>query len=357
MKYLSPLTVIVSLLLLASCAMWAVAAPLFAPKPGILVLKNGRVISGGVLREGDRYIVTLGERGEQGELKIPVADVALVCRDLVDAYEHKRDSIRQLATKPHLELADWCITQGLLDRAADEIVTARTIDPRDSHIPDVERRLKLASAPPVDKALPQYALPPTQADIAATIRTLPDDAVRHFTTAVEPILLSRCAVTACHGPGSRSDFHLVRPPQRHVNTTRETQRNLFASLAQVMPEGESPLLTVPQQPHGGAKTPVLDARDRRQIERISAWIGMIQQSTTKPQTVKNARDEQVRPATYEEPIETVPSVRNQLRRLPKVDGEAKPIPQEANTSSAPATVRDPFDPEIFNQQVPQRGAK
>ena len=360
MKAYLPRIGVVSLLVLGCCAVCVVAAPLFAPQPGLLALKNGQVIEGGVLREGDRYIVTLGERGSQGEIKIPVNEVDFVCRDLTEAYQKKRDAIAHHEVQPHLQLAEWCIRHGIYDRAADEVVASRGIDPLDPRIAPLERRLKLLAQPVRSKALPVYVLPPSQEEIAATIRTLSDDSLKHFSENIEPMLLSRCAATGCHGPNSTAEYRLVRPPLRHLNTVRETQRNTFASLQQITEGRESPLLTFATTPHGNALSPPLDDRDRRLIDQLAEWIEMVKVVPADKDTV--LRDENVRPAMFEAPERNSPSA---IRRLPSVEepqafapeASARPIGSVPHTTTtggvvgpAAESLPDPFDPAAFNRR-------
>jgi hypothetical protein len=366
MKALLPKIGITSLLALACCAVCVVAAPLFAPQPGLLVLKNGQVIEGGILREGDRYIVTLGERGAQGEVKVPVSDVDFVCGNLDEAYQRKREAIRYRDVQLHLKLAEWCIRQGLNARAADELVAAMAIDPLDPRIAALERRLKILAEPAPSKELPVYVLPPSQTEIAAVIRTLPEESVEHFTEHVEPMLLSRCAATGCHGPNTTAEYRLVRPPLRHVNKLRETQRNAFASLQQIGDGGESPLLNFATKAHGSALSPPLDDRDRRMIDRLAEWIEMVRlQPAEKPGAF---RDENVQPAMFEQPLQ---GGTRAIRRLPTVEEPkafaphvgAKPLQSQPSPLKAaplrrgggvigPAqeSLSDPFDPAAFNQR-------
>jgi hypothetical protein len=315
-----------------------------------VLLKNGQVIAGSILREGDRYVVSLGQKGEQGELKIPVADVDCVCRTLQEAYEHKRNAILQVAVKPHTDLAEWCIRQNMLDRAADELVVAMKIDPSDSKIAVVERRLKFASEPKTaKKPRPEFVLPPSQEEIETALRTLSPEAIQEFTTNIQPLLLNRCAATACHGPNSEAAFHLVRPPLRHANKTRETQRNLFASLAQIAPEGDSPLMTKPLKAHGGAEAPVLDHHDRRLIEQLAAWIDQVQQ-TSGSTARKDESAGDVRRISFDEelPGNKKPAVQGS-RRLPGVEEPATFEPEKSAKPLKPAA-RDPFDPSVFNER-------
>lgn len=353
MKSILQIAVIVALALVTSCAVLCIAvwaASPFAPEQGLVLLKNGQVIEGGVLREGDRYVITLGRAGEKGELKLPVQEVDAVCRSLEDAYRHKQRQIVHRSAKPHLELAEWCLRNGLTDRAADELVAAMAIDPHEPKIAALERRMKLAAEPKADKPHAAFALPTTDADMEGVLRTLPSNAVESFATDVQPLLLSRCATTACHGPGATSSYRLIRPPLKHANKTRETQRNLFATLAQIAPEGESPVLTKPLAPHGGLSAPVLSEQDRRQIELLATWVESVRmpgkRTTQRPATVND-----VRPASFEEDIK--PSTSPSIKRLPGVE-EPRAFSPEASakplTPPKTAPVKDPFDPAQFNQK-------
>lgn len=357
MRVTFPTAILASLALVGSLVACALATSPFAPEEGLLVLKNGQVIEGGILREGDRYVVTLGPRGAHGELKVPVADVDIACQSLDAAYQHKLLLIKDQSVKPHIELADWCLRHGLVDRASDELVTALTIDPRDAKVAALEQRIKTAESPPARRTRQVPVLPPTADEIEATVRTVPREAIEQFTTDIQPLLLSRCAVTACHGPSSTAQYRLVKPPPKHVNKTRETQRNLFATLSQIDPGGDSPLLSLALKPHGGAEDPILDQHDRRQIEQLSNWIERVQQSSS-PKTAKTKTDGQVRPVGFEEAI---PAEKKGPQRLPKVEepGTFEPSPAARPLSNAgpsatdrkkPKAVRDPFDARNFNEK-------
>ena len=60
--------------------------PQLTPRPGILVMHGGRVLRGDIIRVGDRYVVTIGERDELG---VPATSVDLCCDSLEDAYSSK----------------------------------------------------------------------------------------------------------------------------------------------------------------------------------------------------------------------------------------------------------------------------
>ena len=83
----------------------------------LVVLRNGEVLRGQVSHQGDRYQVTLAN----GELRVRAADVELICADLNDAYRVKRSRIAPDRVDDHLDLAEWCLRQGLPGNAAREL--------------------------------------------------------------------------------------------------------------------------------------------------------------------------------------------------------------------------------------------
>jgi hypothetical protein len=204
-------------------------------------------------------------------------------------------------------------------------------------------------------------LPPTQEEIEAALRAVAPETAEKFAADIQPLLLSRCGLAACHGTNSTAEYRLVRPPLKHVNKTRETQRNLFATLGQIGIEGDSPLLSIAVQPHGGADEPSLTAQDRRQIEQLSAWIDKVRQPPAKAKEAKS--DPGVRRAAFEQSLpEKSPAG---TRRLPGVDEprafEPADTARELSPSEQPASpseknpakksaARDPFDPKTFNER-------
>ena len=64
--------------------------PLGGPSPGILALHNGQVITGKILRDGDRYVVTLGE---SATIRIPVTAVEFHGNNLRHIYRLKEAAV------------------------------------------------------------------------------------------------------------------------------------------------------------------------------------------------------------------------------------------------------------------------
>src|SRR4051794_12879500 len=158
---------------------------------GVLVLRNGHVLLGDVTRAGDYYIVS---PSQGSELRLKNDEVELFCGSMDEAYEFKARHLSGLSAKPHLELAKWCLRQGLYDKCSDQIAAARRAEPDNQDAKDLETRLKLiVEAPP--EPTPAKAAPTVAAEeLERALRDLPRGSVEKFGTNVQPILLNRCGL-------------------------------------------------------------------------------------------------------------------------------------------------------------------
>src|SRR5207248_1388077 len=130
----------------------------------------------------------------------------------------------------HLDLAEWCLRQGLLHDAAAELRDAIAADPTHPKIALVERRLRLAAERP-NAGKPSSAPPtgtPSPDELDRMARGMPSGTLETFTSAIQPLLLNHCSTAACHGPQSTTKFRLLRVPVDRVASRRSTQRNLYA---------------------------------------------------------------------------------------------------------------------------------
>jgi hypothetical protein len=109
----------------------------------VVVLRNGRVLTGEVLSLGDMTLVSLGDRGE---VQLPNATVEMVCQNLEQAYQRKRAAIAYGDLASHLELALWCLKNGLPARAADQWLVVYSIQPNHPGLEPALRTLELAVA-------------------------------------------------------------------------------------------------------------------------------------------------------------------------------------------------------------------
>jgi hypothetical protein len=283
-----------------------------APTEKLVVLRNGEVLRGVVERTETHYRI---ERAG-GEIKVKIADVECCCVSLDDAYANKRDSIEPGELDGLLGLADWCLRQGLEDRAAACLDDARELDARHPKLAVLTRRLEMKQAPARPRAAGKgRALGVSNDELDRLVRGLPKGALESFTRSVQPILLNNCTAAGCHGPGSGNPFSLLRPPPKSGGSRRVTQRNLHATLTLVDRDkpDRSRLLTVPRRPHGTAVAAIFADKERSQYWRLVRWVRDLQ-------TAESATEE------TERPIESPDSP-----QFPDVENASDPLAENDET--------------------------
>jgi len=224
------------------------------PKEGVLILRNGQAVAGRLTRAGNHFFVALPE----GEIRLRADDVEMACHDVDEAYLRKRATMPSGDVHRHIELAGWCMRQGLLGPAAAELADAIRAEPSHPMIPVLRRRLEMAMHPTEEHAEePAETIGPSREELDALVRRLPSGTVEAFTSEVQPLLMNHCTNYGCHGPSSDHPFSLLRVPRNRPGGRRITQQNLHAVLQWV--DGDTPeaskLLTVPIEPHGGMDRP------------------------------------------------------------------------------------------------------
>ena len=305
----------------------------------VAVLRNGFVLRGSITPLGDHYLIT---QANADRVRMPAARVEMICKDLNEAYLRKRDLISIGNVPAHLALASWSMRHQLLAQAADQVLAAIALDPGNPRIPPFQKRLLAAIQPSPSVEPVRVDSPATETDSAVNMH-VSAASIQQFTTSVQPLLMNRCAAGACHGPGSESELRIIRPPFRQLVTSRLTHRNLRAVLPFVALESpaSSPLLTTPQQPHGGLSEPVLDSNTASQNATILRWL--VQLRLRQPSVPRSTQlSEQ---AALGEHLHAADSA--------ELGPDGTKVQQASYESVVPAGAaesKDPFDPEIFNQR-------
>ncbi|HVX09651.1 MAG TPA: hypothetical protein VHC22_00480 [Pirellulales bacterium] len=262
-----------ALLAPAAAFLWAADPASLAPIKGVVLLKNGEVLSGTIARTGDYYHVSL----PQGEIRLKATEVEKVAGGLEDLYEDKRGRIAPGKIQDHINLAEWCIEQTMVEQAAQELAAAAAIDPKHPRLPLLKRRLELIDRPgDAEKTVqaPTVEAGPSNDDLDRLVRGLPAHAVESFTSTVQPLLVNNCTAGGCHGPRSPGKLRLLRLSLSAPANRRLTQRNLY-SVWQVVDSNQpaaSPLLTQPIQPHGKAKGAIFSGREAAQYRQLVGWV-------------------------------------------------------------------------------------
>jgi hypothetical protein len=256
----------------------------------LVVLRNGEVLTGRISREADRYVIT-----RQGsEARLPTRDVDFVCQSRDEAYTIQQRRMVPDRVEDHLNLATWCMKQGLNGYAARELTAAMTIDPKNPRVAALDDRLQraLLSAAQPDSSnsstvnspvglgdSSKAAVPTSAAELDRQVRSLPVGTVEEFTKAIQPMLLNHCATAGCHGASAASSYTLARPAMGAPTPRRLTQRNLYNTLQWIDHEkpSESKLLSAAQQAHGQSQGASVSTLSPAKYQELVAWVW---QSTT-----------------------------------------------------------------------------
>lgn len=353
------------------------APPLpLAPLDGVLLLRNGEVLAGRITHAGDYYFIAR----PRGDLRLRSAEVAFAADDLDEIYQRKRRQIEPGDAHAHLDLAEWCLQQNLLDQAAGELAEAIDIEPRHPRRSLVERRLELArrGEPPAATGNPIQP-GPSNDDLDRLVRGMPSRSVEAFTSTVQPLLVNNCTTSGCHNTHSAGKLRLMRLPRTGPPSRRLTQRNLHSvwQMVDLADPMSSPLLTQPIAPHGTAKDAVFSSREVEQYRELAAWVqGLAFSGKSKPSSVEKQATKQAVPPPpirprRSKPRRTPPAAPPpaappdaelaetdlQLPDLePAPDGEdAEETAGSDRTASRPPRPADyepvdAFDPEIFNRR-------
>ena len=264
----------------------------FGPQRGVLLLRNGSVLEGNILRSGDRYDVGL----QDGELRVRVSEVEFAGRTLEECYQHRRGGIAFDEVQGRLDLVEWCLRHQLHVEAGRELKDALAVDPSHPKIAIVERRLKLAlEGPPATPARE-----PTRIDMATPeeldqmVRSMPAGTVERFTNTVQPMLLNQCSTASCHGPASPTPLRLTRVSAGRTQSRRATQRNLHAVLATIDHEqpDASPLLLMPTRPHGASRTAVFTSQKAIQYKQLVDWAYSVSNKTQVKRPIDDTASEE-----------------------------------------------------------------
>ena len=357
------------------------------PREGVVLLNNGELIAGSIIAAGDRYDVHL----PSGEISIKRSNVALVCRDAQECYQHKRAGIEPGRAQDHLELAEWCVKNKLLEAAETELTAARVADPAHPRIRLIESRLSLAKQPlsnePGAAAAKKTSSQDSLDDMA---RNLPGGAMENFTNTIQPMLLNYCAKGGCHAGRAQGGLQLERIHPR-LSGRSTTQRNLRRVLVLIERDNppQSKLLLAPIRSHGPAAAPIFTDREQSQYKQLVQWVYAVAgaqppkaaptlaertapllqavpgasgpkasefQEPAEPQPLPDEKSLPLRPPSRKTDGSQIPPssaekafTREQVRAL-GLDDRAVSQVQRGPDTTGDFVPKDPFDPEIFNRR-------
>jgi hypothetical protein len=242
---------------------------------GLVVLRNGEIISGRISRDGDRTIIS----SEGTEIRLSPREVDFVCQTLDEAYTVQHNRIVSGRIDDHLNLAEWCMRHELFGYAAREITAAMQIDPKSRRVALLDDRLRRAMQPeptksPESDSHSTAARPVSTDELERLVRSLPASTVETFTSTVQPMLLNYCATAGCHGPSSQSSYTLSRAPLEKIAARRLTERNLYNTLQWIDRDNplDSKLLSAARDPHGPNQASGATGVGTTKYQELVNWV-------------------------------------------------------------------------------------
>lgn len=313
----------------------------------LLLLQNGKIVKGVIQQSATGYVISV----TGGQMVLPFDQVRLEATDLEDAYRQLRDTLPDHTAAAHIELARWCVTNGLLDYARKELREALRIEPDSTVAKNMLKRindqlLTTKEVPAVAQRNGQFSfLGDAKPGISPeALGGLPREAAAEFVSKVQPLLVNRCATGGCHGPGAGNTFELVRTKVGKSPPKSYSERNLTAVLERLDLErplsspllvklrGESKSFGV-RQSHGGLSV--------EQLQTLRAWIESI---SKKPEPVAipktelveddNTDVEKVSISERSQTIDNDLANENLFRQLLRELREEKPKPEQVTRSTS-----------------------
>jgi len=367
----------------------------------VVVFKNGRLMRGMTLREGERIRLT---RSDRSVVRIPVEIVDFIAPNLTTAYQHQAGRLKDRDNNGRLRLIQWCLQYEMVREAAEQLAVLRFQTPDNPKIDYLQRRIAQQLRPTpaasgASRALPGKAVSfavdinkaggaraATPAELNRLVKQLPTGAVEEFTHVIQPMLVNRCGATACHGVLADSPYRLIRPSIEGAFSHRYTQRNLHSTIKHVRagPLADTAWIRAATSPHAGRKKPFFGESEIEQLGRLVAWARQVSRvpvnhdpiarmladrepaNGTSAQQADSNRAKQsgsstFRPAGFTTPRDSRAGAKDSVRRA-SLSQSNEPSPPSGTaspngTSTPTSTSADPFDPKAFNREASPKANK
>jgi hypothetical protein len=336
------------------------------PHEGVLLLKNGQVLTGRITWSGDHYFVDR----DGLQMGVRAAEVLASAADMDDAYRQQRDAIAKRDLTGHQELAQWCLRHGLLEHASSELATCEAIQSGNARTTMLAKQLqsvirsaehKQAASDPAavgDGDVPAKSAPtvsgkepPASQNNVDAAPALPAAAMETFVTTIQPLLINQCGNGGCHGGTTRAQFKLQRFDARRTPSRVYTDRNLAAVMKFIdrsNPDA-SPLVVAPSQPHGPNKTAIFEGRKLVHQAELTAWVRNA--AGTPANSAKHSPAGSHAAGAAKKPGEN--SVDSKAMRAYSRSANARINGQDTtlgNAESDAGPVVNPHDPDVFNRR-------
>lgn len=276
------------------------AAEAGEPRSQLVLLTDGRIITGIVSEEEGKILVTQ----PVGVMRFAERKIERVFNSLLEVHAYKSNQVPEIDIDEQLKLAQWCVANDLSEQAKGHLSNALKLDPKNPRakamtqsITMTETRLanrqrdeevrrtaaEVVDPSPMNRPAPLDSAVVRGARVGLGVSDLPvvfdlppNAAVRRadeFRRYVHPVLQTYCA--KCHDDRHDGSFQLL-DFQRKANRTVEALRaNLDSTLKLVDREnpGRSELLSSALRPHGRGTNPrpIFQGSNDRAYQILAAW--------------------------------------------------------------------------------------
>ncbi|MEZ6056437.1 MAG: hypothetical protein R3C01_07005 [Planctomycetaceae bacterium] len=241
----------------------------------LLVLTDGRVVRGEISSHQAGYQINFGN----GTGSVPKELVLTAATSLADAYQRISENRNNPTAAQRVQLAEWCLSQELLDEARQEVVAALRLDPNGREARALLQRIERAANPLPVESLPtpthhaaEFTAEGYKSSAPLSTANLSPAAVQLYMRQVQPILVQRCATGGCHGPQSDSVFTLAP-----LRTRKDSEENLARVLSLVDAESAERTrllmaISPPTLPH---KEVLLGRIGEQQRVALAQWLSRV----------------------------------------------------------------------------------
>ncbi|MDR1141278.1 MAG: hypothetical protein LBL62_06275 [Planctomycetaceae bacterium] len=319
------------------------------------LLRTGFLTEGTATNDGKQYLL----KTNFGTMSIPVANVEFVGATREDVYHYKKGYVHDRDCNELIKLAEWCFNNKLTQQGIAEYQRALLAAPNPVLADVIRKRLETLQDPTSEPtglsgvrtefSQSSYSEEPDNTGISRLMNGIPKPIVNSFAKKVQPVLVSRCAATDCHGSSSENQFKLSIPSHTHGNTTYRNLRSVLQWIDLDYPT-ESQLLSVLVAYHGGTKAAF--SVESAQYNNIVQWVRLAAKELPNEYRSPSANQKKNNNTTNSsEKEDAIPSKGDilppTLRNAMIVDQPNLPLQNLPPTTNS---VKDPFDPHIFNNQ-------
>jgi hypothetical protein len=202
------------------------------------------------------------------------ADVLFVGETHNDVYRFMRDRVPPTDAAVRLDVAKWCMFNGMREQALAEATAILQFQPGNRDAADLARSVResLKQFPPSEPAATVKSRDEKAAVVAEPELNISPEAATSFATKVQPILVNVCM--DCHSrPEHTSKYKLTRTPEFDAGP-QITLANLKATVGQLLRSDplNSPLLAKAITTHGDLKQPPFTSRQMMGYRMLESWV-------------------------------------------------------------------------------------